>query len=321
MDKNFDKNTFFSPKRIFEFNGKRMDFTTPRVMGIVNVTPDSFYDGGERGSGEAWRHGGMGAWRHGGMEAGKRGGMEAWRHGGGEAGKMIEAGAYIIDIGAVSTRPGAAEVTGEEEKRRLFPILKEVRKAYPDVIISIDTYRAEIARMAAGEGADMINDISGGTFDPNMYSTIVKLNIPYIIMHIQGTPSNMQVNPVYEDVVKEVREFLMQQAEKLENAGHHQVIIDPGFGFGKTVEHNYRLLSGLNELVATGYPVMAGLSRKSMINRVLNIKPDKALNGTTVLNTIALLKGASILRVHDVKEAVEAVKMVEMVIRWSLGGH
>jgi len=294
MNKNRDKSTFFSPKRIFDFNGKRMDFTTPRVMGILNVTPDSFYDGA-RGRLDDWTIGRL---------------VEFMC----KVDDMIREGAYIIDIGAVSTRPGASEVTGEEEKRRLLPVLKEIRKVYPTIIISIDTYRAEIARIAAGEGADMINDISGGTFDRQMISTIAHLGIPFIIMHIQGTPENMQLNPDYEDVVKEVRSFLLQQARKLESAGHDQIILDPGFGFGKTVEHNYQILEGLNDFVTTGYPVLAGLSRKSMINRVLSIKPDDALNGTTVLNTIALLKGASILRVHDVREAVEAVKLINEII-------
>lgn len=287
MDKISDKNTSFSLKRIFEFNGKTMDLTLPKVMGIVNVTPDSFYDDKTAG-----------------LYDGRTVGLYE-----NKAEKMARDGAYIIDIGAVSTRPGAPEVSIAEEKRRLVPVLKAVRKEHPEVIISTDTYRAEIARIAAGEGADMINDISGGVFDPEMLSTIVDLGIPYIIMHIQGTPANMQVSPVYDDVVNEVLGFLLQQAEKLENAGHHKIIVDPGFGFGKTVRHNYQLLESLDEFTVAGFPVLAGLSRKSMINRVLNIKSEDALNGTTVLNTIALLKGASILRVHDVKEAVEAVKL------------
>jgi dihydropteroate synthase len=165
--------------------------------------------------------------------------------------------------------------------------------------------------MAAGEGADMINDISGGTFDTEMIPTMIDLNIPYVIMHIQGTPGNMQVNPVYKDVLKEVFSFLLQQAKLLEAGGHRKIILDPGFGFGKTVEHNYSLLNNLDRLTATGYPVLAGLSRKSMINRVLGTRPEEALNGTTVLNTIALLKGASILRVHDVKEALETIKLTK----------
>jgi dihydropteroate synthase len=283
MEKNSDKITSFPKKRIFDYNGKRLDFSIPRVMGIVNVTPDSFYDG------------------------------KTGRLYDGKTEQLVKEGAYIIDIGAVSTRPGAAEVSAEEEKKRLLPVLKDIRKNHPDIVISIDTYRSEIAEMAAGEGADMINDISGGTFDPLMLSIIARLNIPYIIMHIQGTPANMQANPAYDDVVKEVMDFLVNQAVKLENMGHQKIILDPGFGFGKTVEHNYQLLSHLDQIVSAGYTVLAGLSRKSMINRVLNIKPAEALNGTTVLNTIALLKGAGILRVHDVKEAVEALRLVENV--------
>jgi dihydropteroate synthase len=286
MDKNSDKNTSFSPKRIFEFNGKRMDFSRPRVMGILNITHDSFYDGGR------------------GEEGKRREKVE----------QMVSEGASIIDIGAVSTRPGAAEVSVEEEKRRLIPVLKEIRAAYQGIILSVDTYRAEIAKIAAGEGADMINDISGGTFDPRMMPFVAEIQIPYIIMHIQGTPSTMQLNPVYKDVVKEVGSFLLEQARKLRESRHDQIILDPGFGFGKTVDHNFRLLENLDDLVAAGYPVLAGLSRKSMINRVLQIKPEEALNGTTVLNTIALLKGASILRVHDVRPAVEAVKLVNEII-------
>ncbi len=298
MDKNDDKYTSFSRKRIFDFNGKRMDFSVPRVMGIVNVTPDSFYEVGA----EDRQHTSLDMWLK-------------------TTEKMLDHGAYIIDIGAVSTRPGAAEVSEEEEKTRLLPVLKKIRKSFPEIIISVDTFRAEIARMAAGEGADMINDISGGIFDPLMHSCITELKIPYIIMHLQGTPATMQLNPVYKDVLKEVLDFLLKQALELESKGHDKIIIDPGFGFGKTVEHNYTLLSRLDEFVKTGYPVLAGLSRKSMINKVLGTRPAEALNGTTVLNTIALMKGAGILRVHDVAEAVQAVKLVEKVIKWSLSGH
>jgi len=301
MEKIKDKSTFFSTKKIFDFNGKKMDFTSPRVMGIVNVTPDSFYQAGKRGKGD------MGKRRQG---EGKIIGMY-----GDLVGKMVGDGAYIIDMGAVSTRPGAAEVNMEEEQKRLVPVLKEIRMSFPDIIISIDTYRSEIARMAAGEGADMINDISGGAFDPLMHSCIVNLNIPYVIMHIQGTPSNMQENPVYENVSSEVFGFLLNQAVKLHEKGHNKIILDPGFGFGKTVEHNFILLRDLGKLAESGYPVLSGLSRKSMINRVLSIEPDDALNGTTVLNTIALMKGASLLRVHDVKEATESVRLMDALGR------
>lgn len=282
MFENKDKSKGFSNKRIFDFNGKRMDFTRPVVMGILNLTPDSFYEGSRTSHGDVMQI----------------------------AHQMLTEGAAIIDLGAVSTRPGAAEVKADEEKRRLLPALRAIRQNYPGIIISVDTYRAEVAAAAAAEGADMINDISGGTFDPGMVPTIIRLDIPYIIMHIQGTPWNMQVNPVYDNVTEEVFGFLQVQARKLEERGHHKIILDPGFGFGKTVEHNYTLLNNLDQLAATGYPVLAGMSRKSMINRVLGTKPEEALNGTTVLNTVALLKGAAILRVHDVKEAVEAVKLV-----------
>jgi dihydropteroate synthase len=226
---------------------------------------------------------------------------------------MVREGAYVIDIGAVSTRPGAEEVSVEVELGRLLWPLKEIRKQFPELILSIDTYRSEVAEIAAGEGADMINDISGGIFDPGMIPLVTRLGIPYVIMHIQGTPRSMQSDPQYEDVTAEVFGFLENQAQRLSDAGHRKIILDPGFGFGKTVEHNYRLLDRLDRLVATGYPVLAGVSRKSMINRVLGTRPETALNGTTVLNTIALLRGASILRVHDVKEAVEAVKLSGMI--------
>jgi len=313
MIKKVDKNTSFSETKVFEYNGKTMDFRVPRVMGIVNVTPDSFYDWtvGRFGDLTIGRLDDLAVGRFGDLAVGRFGDLAVGRFGDlmGRVKEMADSGAYIIDIGAVSTRPGAPEVSVEEEKSRLLPVLKEVRKSFPEIIISIDTYRSEIAEIAAGEGADMINDISGGMFDSLMLSCIIKLKIPYIIMHIQGTPATMQQNPTYADVVMEVKDFLLGQVRRLESAGHHKIIIDPGFGFGKTVEHNYQILSHLDEFVDTGYPVLAGLSRKSMINKVLGTKPAEALNGTTVLNTIALMKGASILRVHDVKEATETVKL------------
>ncbi|MBP6871093.1 MAG: dihydropteroate synthase [Bacteroidales bacterium] len=312
MIKKVDKNTSFSETKVFEYNGKTMDFRVPRVMGIVNVTPDSFYDL-TIGRLDDLAVGRLDDLAVGRLDDSAVGGFKdligRLDYLMGRVKEMADSGAYIIDIGAVSTRPGAPEVSVEEEKSRLLPVLKEVRKSFPEIIISIDTYRSEIAEIAAGEGADMINDISGGMFDPLMLSCIIKLKIPYIIMHIQGTPATMQQNPTYADVVMEVKDFLLGQVRRLESAGHHKIIIDPGFGFGKTVEHNYQILSHLDEFVDTGYPVLAGLSRKSMINKVLGTKPAEALNGTTVLNTIALMKGAAILRVHDVKEATETVKL------------
>ncbi len=283
MSENSDKGKSFSHKAVFHFNGKIMDFTLPGVMGILNITPDSFYEGSRLTDLDDVIS---------------------------RATKMLEDGAYILDLGAVSTRPGAPDIGPDEEISRLLPVLKELRCRFPSVILSVDTWRSEIAKIAAEEGADMINDISGGTLDPSMLDYIATAGIPFIIMHIQGTPATMQVDPKYDDVIAEIKEFHAVQSARLTSKGHNKIIIDPGFGFGKTVEHNYRLLERLDEFSTLGFPIMAGLSRKSMINRVLHIKPGDALNGTTVLNTIALLKGADILRVHDVREAVETIKLV-----------
>jgi dihydropteroate synthase len=294
------KGKAFSEIRSFEFNGKRLDFSVPRVMGIVNVTPDSFYEGSRYFGEEKTR-------RQGDERTKGQGDKETWKEG---VERMVSEGAYMIDIGAVSTRPGAAVVTGEEETRRLVPVLKAIRSDYPDLIISVDTYRSEVAQIAVSEGADIINDISGGTFDPDMIPFIAGSGVPFIMMHIQGTPANMQVNPSYGEVVAEVYSFLEKQCQSLAELGHQKIIVDPGFGFGKTVQHNFQLLKSLGRFTELGFPVLAGLSRKSMINKVLGTKPEDALNGTTALNTIALMNGASILRVHDVREAVEAVRLV-----------
>ena len=253
------------------------------VMAILNITPDSFYDGGKNMTESSWLQ---------------------------KVDVSLNEGAGIIDIGAISTRPGASEVDEKEELTRLIPAIKSIIKNYPECIISVDTYRSVVADAAISEGALMINDISGGLFDPLIFDVTAKNNIPYIATHILGTPRNMQVNPFYNDVTKEVILFLEQQTEKAIKAGIQQVIWDPGFGFGKTIEHNYTLMNNLAEFKAKGYPLLVGISRKSMIYRLLNTTPSEALNGTTILNTIALLNGADILRVHDVKEAVEAVKIV-----------
>lgn len=256
-------------------------------MGILNVTPDSFYDGGKLINEQVLI---------------------------GQAQTHLEDGATFLDLGAVSTRPKAAHVTEEEEQQRLIPALKLLRKELPEAIISVDTFRSTIASTAVDEGADMINDISGGTMDEHMFETMANLQVPYVLMHIQGTPDAMQENPIYEDVVKEVFTHLMHRVTELQQLGLHDLIIDPGFGFGKTVEHNYSLLQNLEQFTQLGHPLLVGFSRKSMINRVLGTKPEEALNGTTVLNTIALMNGASTLRVHDVKEAVEAVRLVEAAL-------
>ena len=263
--------------------GRPLSLATPVVMGILNITPDSFYDGGcftNR--------------------------VDQLK----QVEKMISEGASIIDIGAISTRPGASAVSEKEELSRLLPVLLAVEGHFGEVIVSVDTYSSKVAKAAIEHGAMMINDIYGGRFDGKMFNLVAKHNIPYVMMHMQGKPDNMQINPHYKDVVQEVTKFFTDQLEKLPK-GFNQVILDPGFGFGKTVENNFTLLNELETFKTAGYPLLAGLSRKSMITRVLKIKPIEALNGTTVLNTIALLKGANILRVHDVKPAMEAIRLVE----------
>ena len=262
-----------------------LDLTKPVVMGIMNLSPDSFYDGGNY------------------ITIKKQ--LE-------QVEKMVKEGAEIIDLGAVSTRPGAVLVERDEELSRLLPALIEIKKEFPWLILSVDTFRAEVATICIGEGAGMINDIYGGRYDGKMIGAILKANIPYVIMHMQGSPENMQTNPVYKNVVDEVDSFFSMQITEFKS-GFSQIILDPGFGFGKSVNHNFQLLSHLDRFKHHGFPVMAGISRKSMINKALNTKPEDALNGTTVLNTIALLKGANILRVHDVKEAVQAIRLVGMM--------
>ena len=259
-------------------------------MGILNATPDSFYDGGQNNSVEA---------------AVKR------------AGQILEEGGDIIDIGAMSTRPGSEEVSIEEELQRLIPVVKAVATAYPDAILSVDTYRAAVAREAIAAGAHIINDIAGGTMDNAMFATVAKLKVPYILMHIQGTPQTMQHNPEYENVVADVLLHLSKKINKLRKLGVADIIIDPGFGFGKTIEHNYQLLNNLDQLRLLGYPILAGLSRKGMIYKPLGLTAEEALPGTIAANRIALEKGAAILRVHDVKEAVELVESYRLSVMGS----
>ncbi|MFC2111483.1 dihydropteroate synthase [Bacteroidota bacterium] len=277
------KDTFFSRKGSLNCNGNLLTICKPLLMGILNITPDSFYDGGNYIEEENWIS---------------------------QTRKMLSEGADIIDIGAVSTRPGSIDISEEEELQRLIPVIQSLKKEFPDIIISVDTYRSNVARQVVKEGASIINDISAGTFDEQMIQTIVELNVPYIIMHIKGTPENMQQNPVYEDIIKEIILFLSIQINKCKKAGINDLIIDPGFGFGKTVEHNYQILKNLEMFKIFELPILVGISRKSMINKILEIKPNDALNGTTSLNTIALMKGADILRVHDLKQASETIKIV-----------
>lgn len=270
-------------KQQIKWHNGTLDLSQPLVMGIVNVTPDSFYDGG--------------------MYHAEKLILE-------RVSRMISEGADVIDIGAVSSRPGAPDVSEAEEWQRLEPVLKQLSSRFPDVCISVDTWRSSIAQEAVDAGAAIVNDISGGGFDDKMFGTVARLNVPYIMMHIRGTPQTMQIDPHYADVVKEVHQYFEQRLEKLFAAGMQaDVILDPGFGFGKDTDHNYQLLAGIEKLKSLGLPVMAGVSRKSMINRVLGTKPENALNGTTAANMLALLHGADILRVHDVKEAVQVVKI------------
>lgn len=270
-------------------NKESLDFSTPVVMGILNVTPDSFYDGGKYVSE---------------VKAIER------------IHQIVEEGAGIIDIGAYSTRPGAAFVDEKEELARLAWAVELVRKYYPDMAVSIDTFRSAVAREIIGCLGDVIvNDISGGTMDDGMFDFVAKSGVPYIMMHIQGTPQTMQLNPVYEDVVKDVRKFFTDRIAMLNEAGFDNIILDPGFGFGKTLEHNYELMDGMDSYLDLEYPVLVGISRKTMIYKLIGGTAGEALNGTTVLNTVSLLKGASILRVHDVREAVEAVKITEKLRR------
>jgi dihydropteroate synthase len=273
--------------RYINAGGRLIDLKVPKVMGIINITPDSFYSG-SRYSNE--------------KEI-----ISA-------AGEMLMEGADFLDIGGYSSRPGAEDISEEEEKRRFLPAIKSVSKEFPGAIISVDTFRSEIAKEAVYDcGALIINDISGGDADTKMHMLISELNVPYIIMHMKGTPKTMQKEPVYEDVVSEILMWFGQKTTDLMNAGVKDIIIDPGFGFGKKAEHNFEILRRLAEFRIAGLPVLAGLSRKSMVWKTLEISPGDSLNGTTALNTVALMNGADILRVHDVKEAVEAIKLVSRI--------
>lgn len=264
--------------------GKLINLSSPVVMGILNVTPDSFYDGGIYTTESAIV---------------KR------------ASQILKEGGQFIDIGAMSTRPGAVEISLQEELDRLLPAVKAVRTEFPEATLSVDTYRSEVIDALYNEIGDfMVNDISGGTFDAKMFETVARLHLPYILMHSKGKSVDMQNSPVYDDVVKEIVLFLSTQVQKLRLLGVCDIIIDPGFGFGKTADHNYELLNRLDAFKIFELPVLVGVSRKAMIWRTLDIAPDESLNGTTVLNTLALTGGCDILRVHDVKEAVEAIKLV-----------
>ena len=267
--------------------GKLFDLSKPKVMGILNLTPDSFYDGGVHN------------------EINK---IED------HVNKMVNDGMDILDIGGYSSKPGAKNISVDEELSRVIPILKHIRKIFPELVISIDTFRSKIASASLNEGADIINDISGGTLDKNMMSVVAKNNCPYILMHMQGNPQNMQNDPSYENVTLEIIQYLAQRIKIAHDNNIIDIIVDPGFGFGKTLEHNFEILNNLEKFNVLDTPILAGFSRKSMIYKTLKTSSEKALNGTSSLNTIALTKGAKILRVHDVREAKECIILHEKTI-------
>lgn len=266
---------------ILNIRGNLIEFNRPAVMGIVNVTPDSFF-------------------------AGSRVPADSVT---GRVSEMMAQGANIIDLGGYSSRPGADTVTAEEELARLVPAIAAIRERFPDIPVSVDTFRADVARECIAQGADIINDIGGGDLDPEMFGTIADLRVPYILMHMRGTPATMQSLTDYDDVVADVLRDLAFKTDRLHQLGVNDVIIDPGFGFAKTVDQNYRLLAALGMFREIGCPVLAGVSRKTMIWKELGIHPDEALNGTTAINMIALMNGADILRVHDVRECAETVRL------------
>ncbi len=276
------KDTFFNKKTTLNVRGKLIDLASPKVMGIINITPDSFYAGSRKPStGDALN----------------------------QAGKMLADGADFLDIGAYSSRPGATDISVQEELDRLLPVIEVITTTYPETVLSVDTFRSAVALAAIKAGAHIINDISGGELDEQMFATVAKLQVPYILMHMRGTPQNMVQQTDYTDIFGEVFDYFAERVYRLREMGIHDVIIDPGFGFAKTHPQSYELMRRLQEFERLELPVLVGVSRKRMVYNITSGTADDALNGTTVFNTIALSKGANILRVHDVKEAVEAVKI------------
>lgn len=266
--------------------GQLLDLSTPMVMGILNTTPDSFFDGGKYLTEKECLL---------------------------QAEKMLTEGATIVDVGGMSSRPGADIISIDEELKRVIPVIKSIHKEFPKAIISIDTVRSEVAREAVESGAHIINDISAGQIDENFYQTVADLQVPYILMHMQGQPKTMQLNPNYDDIKHDVLDFFVGEIEDLRNLGVKDILLDVGFGFGKTTAHNYELLKNMHVFQMMGLPILAGISRKSMIWKTLDTSPEKSLNGTTALNMVALQQGAKILRVHDVKEAMETILLFEML--------
>jgi len=264
--------------------GKLIDLTIPKIMGILNLTPDSFYDGGLYNNIDRALA---------------------------QTEKMLLEGATFIDVGGASSKPGSVEITVDEELARVLPVIEKIHKKFPDTLISIDTYRSDVAQQAVARGAAMVNDISGGNLDAKMLKTVGALGVPFVAMHMQGKPQNMQDKPSYNNILTDIRSFFAAKVDAAHKAGIHDIIIDPGFGFGKTLEHNYTLLKYLSSIQVDGIPMLIGVSRKSMIYKLLHIEVAEAGNGTSVLNTVALQQGVQILRVHDVKEAHQAVQLIE----------
>ena len=266
--------------------GKLINFSVPKIMGILNITPDSFYDGGRYNSRDKIKK---------------------------QIEKMIISGADIIDIGGYSSRPGAKQISIEDELNRVIPAIEILKQKFPETIVSIDTFRSRVAREAIISGADIVNDISGGNLDPNMFETVSKHKVTYILMHMRGSPKNMMSKTDYENVTKDVCKYFSERIDKAKSFGINDIIIDPGFGFSKTTQQNYEIFNNLEFFKEFQRPIIIGISRKSMIYKILNTTPEKALNGSSVLHTISLMKGANILRTHDVKEALECVKIVSQL--------
>ncbi|HNP95421.1 MAG TPA: dihydropteroate synthase [Cyclobacteriaceae bacterium] len=280
------QNKVNSSNKTLKINGRLILFDTPKLMGILNVTPDSFYDGGRHTTQSSILH---------------------------RVEKMISEGAHFIDVGGYSSRPDAPDIPIEEELKRVIPVVQAIGNKFPETIISIDTFRSEVARQALESGASMINDISAGELDKDMFTLVARTKVPYVMMHMRGTPQTMRTLNQYENLTKEVTDYFHKKIDQLKSLKVTDVVIDPGFGFAKGPAQNFELLSNLGHLRLLEKPILIGLSRKSMIWRTLETTPENALNGTTVLNTIALLKGADILRIHDVKEAAEAIKLTNFV--------
>jgi len=266
--------------------GKLMNFSVPKIMGILNITPDSFYDGGRYNSKDKIEQ---------------------------QTEKMIISGADIVDVGGYSSRPGAKDISIEDELNRVIPVIEIIKQKFPETIVSIDTFRSKVASEAIISGADIVNDISGGNLDSAMFETVSKHKVPYILMHMSGNPGNMMSKTNYENVTKDLCKYFSERIDKAKSCGINDIIIDPGFGFSKTTQQNYELLNNLEFFKEFQRPIVVGVSRKSMIYKTLNTTPDKALNGSSVLHTISLMKGANILRTHDVKEALECIKIVSQL--------